>query len=214
MRFGARTRDVCFVHWPVDPGALSTRLPHALSVATHDGVGWVSLLAMRTRPLAGAVSLPPTFAQATLRTYVETEAGDAVHFLRVDADSRSAALAGRRVFGIPFNHVDARVELRDDEVVVRTHAPDGTPLFVGGFTVPGAVGPVESRLAWVTERSTYALADGRTGRVVHDPWEVGRSELDAVRNDLLGAEGLPDPLGDPLVRYSPGADFHLAAWPS
>lgn len=229
MRLGARTGDVCFAHWPVDPGVLETRLPHALSAVTHDGVGWVTLVAMRTRPLAGAVALPGAYSQVALRTYAEVGSdgadgdetdgdggGTAVHFLRVDADSRLAATTGRRVFDVPFHHVDARVTAGDGEVMVRTHAPNGTALFVGGFTVPDEFSTVEkgSRLAWLTDRGTYALDDGRVGRVVHDPWEVGRSDVDVVRNDLLGAEGLPEPVGDPLVRYSPGVDVRLAAWPS
>lgn len=233
MRVGARMRDVCFAHWPVDPGVLGTRLPHGLSVATHDGVGWVSLVAMRTRPLFGAVGLPSSYSQVTLRTYARPVGGDdpgaerartstsrddagAVHFLRVDADSRAASLVGRRLFDVPFHHVDAQVTAGDGEVEVRTHAPDGTALFVGAFTVPEEVGPVPggTRLSWVTDRTTYALADGRVGRVEHDPWTVGDADLDLVRNDLLGSEGLPEPLGDPLVGYSPGVDVRLAAWPS
>jgi uncharacterized protein YqjF (DUF2071 family) len=235
MQVGARTRDVCFAHWPVDPDVLTTRLPHALSVATHDGVGWVSLVAMRTRPLFGAVGLPSAYSQVTLRTYArpaddesdpsidESSArstagddGEAVHFLRVDADSRAASLVGRRLFDVPFHHVDAQMTAGDDEVKVRTHAPDGTPLFVGAFTVPDEVGQVAegTRLSWVTGRTTYALADGRVGHVEHDPWTVGEADLDLVRNDLLGSEGLPEPLAGPLVRYSPGADVRLASWPS
>jgi uncharacterized protein YqjF (DUF2071 family) len=167
----------------------------------------------------------------TLRTYARPADGDgdttaeqgreastdgAVHFLRVDADSRSASLVGRRLFDVPFHHVDAEVTDDDDEVEVRTHAPDGTPLFVGAFTVPDDVGPVAegTQLSWVTDRTTYALADGRVGQVEHDPWTVGEADLDLVRNDLLGSEGLPDPLSEPLVRYSPGADIRLASWPS
>lgn len=235
MHVGARATDVCFAHWPVDPEVLTTRLPHALSVATHDGVGWVSLVAMRTRPLLGAVGLPGAYSQVALRTYAqpvdqEAAAGEdrearpvadgdeegAVHFLRVDADSRTASLLGGRLFSIPFHHVDAQVTPGDDEVEVRTHAPDGTPLFVGAFGVPDDVGPVPegTRLSWVTDRSRYALADGRVGRVEHDPWRVGDADLDLVRNDLLGSEGLPEPLGDPLVGYSPGAAFRLTSWPS
>lgn len=235
MQVGARTRDVCFAHWPVDPDVLGTRLPHALSVATHDGVGWVSLVAMRTRPLLGAVGLPSAYSQVTLRTYARPAAGDgaadgaqgsetptpgndagAVHFLRLDADSRLASVMGRRLFGVPFHHVDAQVTAGGDEVEVRTHAPDGTPLFVGAFTVPEEVATVAAgtHLSWVTDRTTYALADGRVGRVEHDPWTVGDADLDLVRNDLLGSEGLPDPLGEPLVGYSPGVDVRLASWPS
>jgi uncharacterized protein YqjF (DUF2071 family) len=213
---GARARDVCFAHVPVDPEVLDTRLPHALSVATRDDVGWVTLLGMRTQPLSGAVGLPWSFAQVTVRTYVEAGGEEAVYFLRVDVDSRAVAALGRRLFGVSVQHTDASVTVEGGEVDVRTHAPGGRPLYVASFPVDDDVDPVPagSLDAWLTDRSRFALEDGRTGEVVHGPWRVAPVNCNVLRNALLSSEGLPEPVDDLLFRYSPGADVHFTGWPS
>lgn len=212
---GARTHDVCFAHVPVDPDVLDTRLPRALSVATRKGAGWVSLLGMRTRPLSGPVALPWTFDQVTIRTYVEVDGTEAVYFLRVDADSRLVAACARRLFGVAFRHVDVQVSVDADEVEVRTHAPTGRPLWLAAFDRTEAVETVtEGSLdAWLTDRTTFALPDGRTGEVTHEPWRISPVDCHSLRNELLDSEGLPEPAGEPLFRYSPGTDFELVRWP-
>ena len=214
--FGCHVGDVCFVHWPVDPGVLDTRLPHALSVATREGTGWVSLLAMRTRPRFGPVPLPGEFSQVTLRTYVRAGEANAVYFLRVDTDSRLATLGARNVFGVAFRRVDARVTAGGGTVQVRTHAPDGTALYDATFDRGGDPRPVESDslVGWLTDRDTYALEDGRTGRVEHDPWRLAAVDVNTRTDYLLRSEGLSRPESDPVVRYSPGATFALTEWPS
>lgn len=207
---------VCFAHWPVDPDVLSTRLPHALSVATRDGTGWVSVLGMRTRPMVGSTPLPPAFSQVTLRTYVRAGDEEAVYFLRVDTDSRMVAAGARAIFDVGFRRVAANVRADDGEVRVETHAPTGTPLLDATFATrdePKSVDP-DSLAGWLTDRDTFALDDGRTGEVSHSPWRLAEVDVSVRTNDVLASEGLPAPAGDPLFRYSPGAGFRLRSWPS
>ena len=213
---GVRVRDVCFVHWPVDPGVLATRLPYALSAATRQGTPWVSMVATRIQPLAGPVALPGAFAQVALRTYVLADDEPAVYVLRVDTDSRLAALGARRLLGVTARRVDANVATGDGEAQVRTHAPDGRPLYDATFDRTGSSEPVDpdSLVGWLTDRSTYALDDGRNGRVVHDGWRLDEASLNARADHLLASEGLPRPTADPVVRYSPGTDVSLVEWPS
>lgn len=212
---GARNRPVCFAHVPVDPGVLDTRLPHALSVATRDGAGWVSMLAMRTRPLAGPVPLVPAYAQLAVRTYVEADGREAVHVLRVDADSGPAARLVRRLFGAAVRHVDVDVENDGEVVRVRTHAPDGELLYAAAFSTRADVRRPEdgSLAAWLTDRSQFALADGRTGAVDHDPWRVAPVSCEVAVDGLLESAALSAPVGEPLYRYSPGVDLHVTRWP-
>lgn len=76
----------------------------------------------------------------------------------------------------------------------------------------------------MTDRDTYFLSDGRRGEVDHSPWKVFEVDVTVEKNDLFEgqkeSEGpdcpnntdrsrLPDPVGDPVFRYSPGADFRL-----
>lgn len=215
MRLGAATRDVCFVHRPVDPGVLDTRVPHALEVDTRDGAGWVSLLAMRARPLAGTIPAGRWYPQVAVRTYVRAGGDPAIYFLRVDVPGRLRALLARTLFGVAVRSVETAVEPGDSRVDVRAHAPDGGPLYDATVEASGDPAPVEdgSLLAWLTDRSTYALSDGRTGTVSHDPWQVAAADVDARRDDVLASEGVDAPAGDPLVRYSPGTAFRLTEWP-
>lgn len=213
---GARLRDVCFVHWPVDPDVLETRLPRALSVATRAGTGWVSLLGHRTRPTAGPLRLPGEFAQVTLRTYVRADGADAVFFLRIYVDSRPVAGAARTLFGVPFEHVDASVTVDEAGVRVRTRAPGGRALFDATFDRAGGTTAVDgdTLIGWLTERSTFALEDGRTGAVDHGGWTVARTDVDRRTDEVLASEGVAAPTGEPLFCYSPGAGFGLRSWPS
>lgn len=213
---GARARHVCFVHAPVAPDVLATRLPHALSVATRDGVGWVSALAMRTRPLSGPVALAPSFAQFTVRTYVETGGEEAVYFLRVDVDTPVIARLARRLFGVAFRRVDAAVDVTDDQVAVRDHAPDGRTVYDATFERSDDVESVEEGTldAWLVDRDTFALDDGRTGIVEHDPWRVAPVDCKVATDELLDSEAVAEPAGEPRYRYSPGADFYVTEWPS
>lgn len=211
-----RVADVCFAHWPVDPDVLDTRLPHPLSPATREGAGWVSVLGMRTRPMLGALGLPGAFSQVTVRTYVESPDGrEAVHFLRVDVDSRPVARGADAVFGVPFRHVDTSVAPDGDAVRVRTHAPGGGRLLDATFEPESDPAPLEpdSLAAWLTDRDTYALADGRAGSVQHDPWHVTPAAVTWRTEAMLDSEGVDAALGDPICRYSPGASFRLTGWP-
>jgi uncharacterized protein YqjF (DUF2071 family) len=215
MRVRADTRDVCFVHTPVDPGVLDTRIPHALDVDTRDGTGWVSLLAMLTRPLAGPVPVGNWTPQVTVRTYVRADGDPAVYFLRIDVDGSVRSLVAQALSGIAFRRVETAVEPGDGRVDVRTHAPDGEPLYDVTVERRGDPAPVAdgSPVAWLTDRSRYALSDGRTGEVSHDPWRVAPAAVDVRRDEVLASEGVDAPTGDAVVRYSPGAEFRLTGWP-
>lgn len=210
----ARLRDVCFAHWPVDPGALDRRLPDPLSVATAEGAAWVTVLGMVTRPLAWRIPLSRAFSQVTLRTYVRTDGEPAVYFVRIDADGRLAVAGARRLFGVPFRYAETSVARVGGSVRVRTGGE--APAFEASFERPGTVRPVgtDGLDAWLTDRYGYALADGRRGRVDHDAWSLAPAAATVRANGLFEAAGLPEPVGEPRFRYSPGLDIELAGWPS
>lgn len=212
---GARLRDVCILHWPVEPDALERRLPPALSAARRAGHAWVSVLGHRTRPMVGPVPLPGAFGQVTTRTYVRANDVDAVHFLRVDADSPIVAAAARTLFGVPFVHADASVAVDGDTVRIRTRTPDDRSLFDATFDRPGATGPVDgdSLVGWLTDRTTFALADGRIGEVDHDPWTVADVDAEVRTTELFDAADVPPRVGDPLCCYAHEARFALRSRP-
>ncbi len=49
----------------------------------------------------------------------------------------------------------------------------------------------------------------RYGIAQHDPWVLHRATARFVDDGLVAAAGLPQPVGDPLVHYSPGVDVAI-----
>lgn len=222
----ADVRDVCFCHWPVDAEDLASQLPAALSPATRDGTAWVSVLAQHTGASLHGVPGGFEYAQLAIRTYVspaeyeEPAEHVGVHFLDVEASSRFASLGARVLYEVPFRHTGITHRRDGHEFVVESDE------FLARFEPHGDpnVPDPDSVVAWVTDRDTYYLPDGRQGDVEHSPWTVSEVDVTVEKNDLFGREELrdrqddpdqpdrpclPDPVGDPVFRYSPGADFRL-----
>ena len=53
----------------------------------------------------------------------------------------------------------------------------------------------------------------RHAPVSHVPWPLHRAQLVRLDDELLGAAGLPQPAGDPLVHHSPAVAARIG-WPS
>jgi uncharacterized protein len=51
----------------------------------------------------------------------------------------------------------------------------------------------------------------RYGIAQHEPWVLHRATARVVDDQLVAAAGLPYPVGDPLVLYSPGVDVRIGA---
>ena len=50
-------------------------------------------------------------------------------------------------------------------------------------------------------------------RAWHKPWPLHRARPVLVDDELVAAAGLPTPIGDPLVHYSPSVAVRIG-WPS
>lgn len=216
----ADVRDVCFAHWPVPANELDGCLPSALSAATRDDSAWISMLAQRTR--AGVHGLPGLYEypQLAVRTYVVPAQSDdhddvGIYFLHVEANSWFASLGARLLYDVPFRHAPV-FHHRDGAAfdVGTTGSGGGGPFRatfdpVGDPTVPDPDSPV----AWLTDRYDYYLPDGRRGETVHPPWRLADATVTIQENRLFDGLNLPDPCGDPVFRYSPGAEFRLSKRP-
>lgn len=225
----ADVRDVCFVHWPVDPAPLAERLSDALAPATRDGTAWLSMLCQRTLAGLRGPSVRFGFPQVTLRTYVGPDAGGVgdgestdvgVHFLRVQGGSRLATWGARLLYDVPYHHASIRHEASADETggaSVRTECRDaaGRSLVDGRFAAESAPAPVadDALVEWLTERYRYYLADGRWGAIDHEPWHVAPASATVAADELRDAAAVPAPVDDPIVRYSPGTDIALTRRP-
>jgi hypothetical protein len=156
---------------------------------------------------------------------VEDDVG--VYFLSLDTGRRTAAAAGRRVFGLPFHYADMSLSRRGDRVTFQSHRRGrGTPSAVfqaryrpDGSTFEAEPGTLE---AFCVEQFRYyfpAVEDHRVGVSRGDsggvrvgtidrvPWVLRPVDATVRENTLFEAAGLPTPTADPVVHYSPGFEM-------
>ncbi|MCU4799707.1 DUF2071 domain-containing protein [Halobacteria archaeon HArc-gm2] len=211
----ADVRDVCFAHWPVEAGELAARLPAALAPATRDGSAWVSVLGQRTGAGIRGVPWRYEYAQLAVRAYVVPAEPEerfpqvGVHFLDVESGSRFASLGARLLYDIPFRHTSVRHRRSGN-----TFEIDGDA-FRARFEPHGetAVADPDTLAGWLTDRYRYYLPDGSHGVTEHPPWKLAKTAVSIEENRVLDRLDLPEPVGDAVFRYSPGAEFRLKRRP-
>jgi len=209
-------RSVAFLHWPVAPEVVASRLPDGLEPDTVEGSAWLGLTPFRVERF-GVLDLPvvpvvTSFNETNVRTYVRGPDGrDGIWFFSLDVDSLVNVGAGR-MGGLPYYLSAMSVQLHD-------HVRYRCRRRLGGWahhdiTVdPG--GPVSH---------DRELADMLTGRwrayhvvgsrlvevpVEHEPWPLRNAELVACDESLLVRAGF-DPRGEPpLVHFAAGVDARV-----
>ncbi|MDQ6658786.1 MAG: DUF2071 domain-containing protein, partial [Actinomycetota bacterium] len=100
-------RDICFVHWRVDPALIAPRLPQGTRPDTWDGSAWVGLIPFRMVD-AGIGNLGPvprwgTFLEMNVRTYsVDRQGRRGVVFLSLEAERLAVVAAARALLRVPY----------------------------------------------------------------------------------------------------------------
>jgi uncharacterized protein YqjF (DUF2071 family) len=213
-------RDVLFVHRRVDE-AIADVVPDPLKIHRIDGDPWVSVLAQEiTETAPRGLSLPvvPAFPQLNVRTYVEYEGEVGVYFLRLLTGSDLGTELGRRVFGLPFETGALSFSRRDGRFTFRSRATGGREQlrFDARYGPTGSPSSVEpgTPVEELTERHRFyvpgATSGGMfTGVISRDPWQVASCSAD-VRTDTVCQVLGVDPVGDSIVRYSPGYESELS----
>ena len=109
-----------FLHWPVDPAMIQSRLPDGLFVDTYDNKAWLGVVPFfmdRVRP----VMLPPVpglswFLELNVRTYVHDAQGrPGVWFFSLDCNQPLAVEIARRFFHLPYEHAAMKAARRGDQ---------------------------------------------------------------------------------------------------
>ena len=217
-------RDVSFLHWSYDAGVVQRLLPPGLEAETWDGRAWVGFIPFLNENLRPAfVPAPPwlsRFPETNVRTYVRAPDGSrGVWFFSLDASRLAAVLAAMAAYRLPYRW--ARMRLRRDGNRIhyqsrrRWPGPSGAR---GDVIVEiGDVLPAE-RLRdfdhFLTARfRLYASIGSKLvfATVEHPPWPLAAARVIELQQDLVAAAGLPAPLGDPVVHYSPGVDVRVGA---
>jgi uncharacterized protein YqjF (DUF2071 family) len=215
--------DLLFAHWEVRPAALRPVLPAALALDTFDGGAWIAITPFRVSGLRlrGLSPLPglSAFPETNVRTYVSVDGRPGVYFLSLDAGSRVAVAAARRLYLLPYFYACFRVTCAGARVRYasqRRHRGAPTAEFVADY---GPTGPVEragpgSLAGWLTERYCFFTIDRHGGvrcaEIHHAPWPLQPADAEIARNTMLAS--LPVALeGRPILHFSRRLDVQV--WP-
>jgi uncharacterized protein len=215
--------DALFLHWPIDPVQLRARIPADLDIDTFDGTAWVSIVAFR---IAGARlrGVPAraawlTFPEVNVRTYVRHAEHVGVWFVSLDADSRAAVAAGRRIVHFPYTAASISfasngADLAYDVRRTGRRAPDAR------FSVHASRG-IEMRSAvpgtlahWLVERRCFFTTTRRgltvRGDIEHEPWPLSGTVATITENSLLRAADLTPSTAEPITHVSLGVTTHAS----
>jgi uncharacterized protein YqjF (DUF2071 family) len=212
-------RDLVYLHWPVPLDKLGPLIPPELTLDTWKGVAWVSIVAfdmtMRGRLFPSPLSL--TMPEINVRTYVrykDEEPG--LYFLSLDIDSWLATAGARTLLGLPYFPAHIDYGEQDREIMFRCQRTVGTPAHFATRVRPGrTLGASKPGTLphFLLER--YALYVERPGvllrvQVQHAPLSAQKAEVCELDTDLIAADGLPQPQGQPrLAHYVPFADVEV-----
>ena len=214
--------QLLFAHWRVPIERLRTHLPAellqaGLEVDTHEGDAWVGVTPFRITNLRfrGTPALPrlSSFLELNCRTYV-SRGGEkpGIWFFSLDASSRLAVEAARRLYKLPYfqARMDGLPRYRCSRVGAdRPHVWESSYRPTGPVA-PAAEGTLEHFLA---ER--YCLYTGddagalHRAEIHHSPWPLQPAE-DEIDLNTMAPDGLAT-TGEPVLHYSERQD--VLVWP-
>jgi uncharacterized protein YqjF (DUF2071 family) len=159
------------------------------------------------------------FSETNVRTYVRDRHGrTGVWFFSLEAARLPAVITARLGYRLPYFWAAMRVQAAPHEITYTTWRRWPGPRGAGGRVV---VAPGEAiAAADVTQLEHFLTArfrlfshssDGRLryADAEHPPWPLHRAELLRLDDSLVTSAGLPTPVGDPLVHYSPGVAVRI-----
>jgi uncharacterized protein YqjF (DUF2071 family) len=209
-------QDLLFAHWAYEPEVVQRLLPSGVELDTFEGKAYVGLVPfnMRNLRLRGLPPIPTTsnFGEVNVRTYVTSRGRSAVWFFSLDTQKLLPTLVARTAFKLPYCYGTTSVTLTGvGEGAILTsnvarkwphHSSSAIAVRIGESVQPG---PVENFLT-----SRWGLVSSSRGdrlwygAVEHEPWPLHRAELLHLDDNLVTAAGLPRPVGEPDLLFSPG----------
>jgi uncharacterized protein YqjF (DUF2071 family) len=210
--------DLLFAHWRVPLEELRAHVPAELDVDTHDGSGWLGITPFRISALRarGLLPLPgaSSFLELNVRTYVTAGDRPGIWFFSLDASSRLAVEAARRVYKLPYFHARIAATRRGEWLDYEcARIAEAGRVFSGRYRPSGPVFHAEpGSLEWfLAERYCLYTTDGRDrlhrAEIHHDRWDLqpAEAEIELASISPLGLDG------DALCHFSRRQD--VVIWP-
>lgn len=228
--------NLTYVHWRFDPAVVQTLLPSGFQVDTFEGSAWVGLIPFEMRgiafPISNRLAIKTgrfgSFPETNVRTYIIDSLGRrGVWFFSLDISRVAPTVIARVGYGLPYCFADMAVEssMDVDSHLVRYTSqrrwPNRWP--IRSSKNPSSVVAIRSgkHLA-VDSQSLDAFTSARWAlgsrylgmklwaEVDHPTWDLYEADLLECDETLFAAAGLPEPKGDPVVRWSPGVAVRIS----
>ncbi|MBO0816621.1 MAG: DUF2071 domain-containing protein [Actinobacteria bacterium] len=216
-------RDVAFLHWPVDTGAVARLMPPGTRPDLFHGVSYAGVIALRMHDVGmPGLPAPPylgSFPEINVRLYsVGPDGRRGVVFCSMDAARLLPVLIGRAAPRLPYRWSRMLIRRRGDVISYASHRrwPGPAARLRLAICVGGRLDQPSGLEQFVTARwglhNTWYGGRARYLPNEHPPWLLYRATLLRLEEDLLTAAGLPPPAGDPVsVLYSPGVAVRMGA---
>ncbi len=220
-------RNLTFVHWPVEPEAVQSKLPDGLTVDTFEGQAWVALVPFEMEvQLPGGIPIPREgrFPETNVRTYVRGPDGTpGVWFNSLEAGRLSATAMARAAYGLPYFWADmsatAAGPIWTYQSTRRWPGPRGaasaTAVEIGDPIADADHSELER---FLTARwglfSTYGPSSRQRllyAPVEHGVWPLQRARLLHLDDQLIEAAGYEAPATDPVVHFTTGTRVRIGA---
>ncbi len=220
-----RWDQLTFLHWSYEPAVIQDLLPPGLTVDTFpteagEERAWVGLIPflMEVSGSKGrSLKWPFRFPETNVRTYVLGPDGEpGIWFFSLESARMGAVPGARLTYRVPYFWARMKATRSGDVMRYVTQrrwpGPRGARSEVT-VRIGAAYAPEEltSFDHFLTARWTlFGSWGGRLlmAHAVHPPWPLHRATVDWT-DELIVADGIPAPVGDPAVHWSPGVDVRI-----
>jgi uncharacterized protein YqjF (DUF2071 family) len=203
-----------FMHWRVDPTTIRPHVPSHLEIDTYGESAWMAITPFTMwdirffPPFVPAVPGLSSMHELNVRTYVHHDGIPGVWFFSLDASSAAAVLAARTIFYLPYYNADIDIKIHGEQIDYSLRRSDHPTAELDATWTIGEKLPQAqpgSKEFFLTER--YVLYSENEGslyraRIYHEPWELNAAELKSFDSNIVEADGLTKPKGQPLVHYA------------
>jgi len=218
-------RDLLFLHWPIAPAEIQSRLPPGLTVDTFDGIAYIGLVPFSMLGVRPVWSPPvpglSAFHEVNVRTYAHRNGRDpGVWFFSLDAANPIAVAIARLRWQLPYFNAEIQLQRTGTQIeytAQRRPGWGGTPaahtaVIYNPEGTPSASSPgtLEHFLA---ERYLLYTANpnGRLGigQVHHTPYPLQPASVIRLEDTLVAAAGFTVPDITPIAHYASGVDVDI-----
>jgi uncharacterized protein len=211
--------DLVYVHFSFPVDVVQSLLPDGLEVDTYDGAAWVGLIPFSMRgiglPRLPAVPYLGSFPEVNVRTYVKRNGVPGVWFFSLDINRILPTVVARTTYKLPYCFGSVSHMREGDHVYTtvrrrwpRTSSQTTIARTAMHVRIGEAIDTPNDFDVFVSARwGLYSHAGKQTLRyapVEHPPWLLHRASIESLDDSLITAAGLPTPVGEPHVMFSPG----------